>query len=186
LKPFLVLVLLTFAAISTSVGADERRDITATVDQFCGWTGLKRVSEIRDIGHWKTRHQSGGNAKFDLLVDGRRKQYSLIFFWERGRVNIYAIEPENYDWHGHGIGFDTLKDPKTRRWAVAAVKRVNQHLGWKFAFGPEIQKIGRDVLVTYETVSREEQKRTGYSYVDPYISFLISPKGTVFAAFMQS
>jgi hypothetical protein len=117
------------------------------------------------------------------------KQYSLIsliFFWQRGRVNIYAIEPENYDWHGHGIGFDTLKDPKTRRWAVAAVKRVNQHLGWKFAFGPEIQKIGRDVLVTYETVSREEQKRTGYSYVDPYISFLISPKGTVFAAFMQS
>jgi hypothetical protein len=35
-------------------------------------------------------------------------------------------------------------------------------------------------------VSREEQKRMNYSYVDPYISFLVSPKGTVFAAFMES
>ena len=73
-----------------------------------------------------------------------------------------------------------------REWAVAAAKKVNAHLKWKFAFGPEIQRIGRDIAVTYETVSREEQKRANYSYVDPYITFLVSPKGTLFAAFMNS
>jgi hypothetical protein len=185
-KALLLTSVLAFIALSAAPAADEHRKIGATVDQFCSWNGLKRVSELRDIGNWKTRQQSGGNARFDLVVDGKRKQYRLIFFWDHGVAKIYSIEPENYDWHGHGIGFDTLKDPQTRAWAVAAAKKVNQHLHWKFAFGPEIQRIGHDIVVTYETVSREEQKRMNYSYVDPYISFLVSPKGTVFAAFMES
>jgi hypothetical protein len=185
-KSLLLTSILAFSALSAAVSADEHREIAATVDQFCSWTGLKRVSELRDIGHWKTRHDSGGNARFDLLVDGKLTKYHLIFFWHHGRANIYSIEPENYDWHGHGVGFDTLKHPKIREWAVAAAKKVNAHLKWKFAFGPEIQRIGRDIAVTYETVSREKQKRMNYSYVDPYITFLVSPKGTVFAAFMNS
>jgi hypothetical protein len=185
-KSLLLIGVFAFIALSVALAADERREIVATVDQFCNWTGLKRVSELRDIGHWKTRQDSGGNARFDLLVDGKRMQYRLIFFWERGVAKIYSIEPENYDWHGHGVGFDTVKDPKTRQWAEAAAKKVNAHLHWKFAFGPEIQRIGRDIAVTYETVSREEQKRMNYSYVDPYITFLVSPKGTVFAAFINS
>lgn len=185
-KSLLLTGIVAFNALSAAVAADERVAIAATVDQFCGWTGLKRVSELRDIGHWKTREDSGGNARFDLLVDGKRTQYRLIFFWQHGRAKIYSIEPENYDWHGHGVGFDTLKDPKVREWAIAAAKKVNAYLKWKYAFGPEIQRIGRDIAVTYETVSREEQKRTNYSYVDPYITFLVSPKGTVFAAFMNS
>jgi hypothetical protein len=185
-KPLVFISILGLSALSAAVAADEQREIAATVDEFCSWTGLKRVSELRDIGHWKSLHDSGGNARFDLLVDGKRTQYRLIFFWQHGRAKIYSIEPENYDWHGHGIGFDTLKDPKVREWAVAATKKVNAHLKWKYAFGPEIQRIGHDIAVTYETVSREEQKRMNYSYVDPYITFLVSPKGTVFAAFMNS
>jgi hypothetical protein len=185
-KSLLLTSIVAFGALSAAVAADERTEIAATVDQFCSWTGLKRVSALRDIGHWKTLHDSGGNARFDLLVDGKRTQYRLIFFWQHGRAKIYSIEPENYDWHGHGVGFDTLKDPKIREWAEAAAKKVNAHLKWKYAFGPEIQRIGRDIAVTYETVSREEQKRMNYSYVDPYITFLVSPKGTVFAAFMNS
>jgi hypothetical protein len=173
------------AFVFTAAGADERQ-IASTIDEFCSWTGMKRISELRDIGHWKTLHDSGGNARFDLLIDGKRTKYHLIFLWQQGRAEIYSIEPENYDWHGHGVGFDTLKDPKIREWAEAAAKRLNAHLKWRYAFGPEIQRIGRDIAVTYETVSREEQKRMNYSYVDPYITFLVSPTGTVFAAFMNS
>jgi len=172
------------AALSTATAADKQSKIAYTVDQFCAWTGMKRVSELRDIGHWKNRHASGGNARFDLLVDGKRTPYRMIFFWHAGAAKISSIMPENYDWHDHGVGFDTVKDRKIRKWAVAAAERVNAHLQWKFAFGPEIQKIGRDIVVSYETVSREEQKRMNYFYIDPYVSFLISPKGTVFAAFI--
>jgi hypothetical protein len=208
-KPLVLISILAFSALSAALAAAEQREIVATVDQFCGWTGLKRVSELRDIGHWKSLRDSGGNARFDLLVDGKRTQYRLIFFWQHGRANIYSIEPENYDWHGQGVGFDTLKDPKTREWAVAAAKKVNAHLKWKYAFGPEIQRIGRDIAVTYETVPRPPPTRTtpvlssaapasiggnvervivtGSNIpIDPYITFLVSPKGTVFAAFMNS
>jgi hypothetical protein len=208
-KPFFLISILALSALSATVAADEPREIAATIDQFCGWTGMKRVSELRDIGHWKTLHDSGGNARFDLVVDGKRTRYRLIFFWEYGRAKIYSIEPENYDWHGHGVGFDTLKDPKIRRWAEAAAKKVNAHLRWKYAFGPEIQRIGRDIAVTYETVPRPPPTRTisipsktaptateagaervivtGSNLpIDPYITFVVSPKGTVFAAFMNS
>jgi hypothetical protein len=224
-KPFVLITILASSALSAAVAADEQRQIAATVDQFCSWTGLKRVSELRDVGHWKSLHDSGGNARFDLLVDGKRTHYRMIFFWQHGRAKIYSIEPENYDWHGHGVGFDTLKDPKIRQWAEAAAKKVNAHLKWKYAFGPEIQRIGRDIAVTYETVPREKPTRMKKSYVgraqespspatitkpaptgaagsaaevervivtgsniptDPYITFLVSPKGTVFSAFMNS
>jgi hypothetical protein len=145
----------------------------------------------------------------------------MIFFWHHGRAKIYSIGPENYDWHDHGVGFDTLKDPKIRRRAEAAAKKVNKHLKWKYAFGPEIQRIGRDIAVTYETVPREQPKKQKYFVgraqqrpsqptrtnsassgaaaevervivtgsnmpIDPYITFLVSPKGTVFSAFMNS
>ena len=186
MKSLFLTGLLTLIALSAASALDERRKIAAAVDEFGGWTGLKRVSDLRDIGHWKTREVSGGNARFDLIVDGKRMPYQLIFFWDHGAAKIYSIEPENYDWNGHGVGFDTLKDLKIREWAEAAAKKINAHLKWKYAFGPEIQRIGRDIAVTYETVSRKEQKRMNYSYVDPYITFLVSPKGTVFAAFMNS
>ncbi|MGB9474302.1 MAG: hypothetical protein WCE87_04450, partial [Candidatus Udaeobacter sp.] len=148
-----------FAVVFTATAADERGKIANTIDEFCAWTGMKRVSELRDIGHWKTLHDSGGNARFDLLVDGKRTQYRLIFFWQHGRAKTYSIEPENYDWHGHGVGFDMLKDPKIRDWAEAAAKKVNAHLKWKYAFGPEIQRIGPDIAVTYETVPRPPPTR---------------------------
>jgi hypothetical protein len=79
-KSLLLTSIVAFGALSAAVAADERTGIVATVDQFCSWTGLKRVSALRDIGHWKTLHDSGGNARFDLLVDGKRTQYRLIFF----------------------------------------------------------------------------------------------------------
>jgi len=208
-KPFALITILTLGAVSAALAADEQREIAATVDQFCSWTGLKRVSGLRDVGHWKSLHDSGGNARFDLVVDGKRTQYRLIFFWHHGHAKIYSIEPEKYDWHGQGVGFDTLKDPKIRKWAEEAAKKVNAHLRWKYAFGPEIQRVGRDIAVTYETVPRPPPTRiipvpstarpteagagvervivTGSNLpIDPYITFVVSPKGTVFAAFMNS
>ena len=67
---------------------------------------------------------------------GKRIQYRLIFFWQHSRAKIYSIGPENYDWHGHGVGFDTLKDPKIRESAEAAAKKVNAHLKWRYRLRP--------------------------------------------------
>ena len=122
MKSLLLTGIVAFDALSAALAADERVAIAATVDQFCSWTGLKRLSELRDIGHCKTREDSGGDARFDLHVDGKGTQYRLFSFWQHGRVKIYSIEPENYDWRGHSVGFDTLKDPKVREWAITAAK----------------------------------------------------------------
>jgi hypothetical protein len=182
-KSLVFISILGLCALSAAVAADEQREIAATVDEFCSWTGLKRVSELRDIGHWKSMHDSGGNARFDLLVDGKRTQYRLIFFWQHGRAKIYSIEPENYDWHGHGVGFDTLKDPKIRKWAEAAAKKVNAHLKWKSKTTPAPSSA--PPVATGGNVERVIVTGSNIP-TDPYITFLVSAKGTVFAAFMNS
>ena len=68
--PF-VTSLVALSVVLTAAAADERAKIANTIDEFCSWTGMKRVSELRDIGHWKTLRDTGGNARFDLLVDGK-------------------------------------------------------------------------------------------------------------------
>jgi len=46
-KPLVFISILGLSALSAAVAADEQREIAATVDEFCSWTGLKRVSERR-------------------------------------------------------------------------------------------------------------------------------------------
>ena len=72
MKSLVLIAVLASSSLSAAIAADEQRKIAATVDEFCSWTGMKRVSELRDVGHWKSLHDSGGNARFDLVVDGKR------------------------------------------------------------------------------------------------------------------
>jgi hypothetical protein len=219
-------ILLLLIAVTTEVcAANDRRAMTAEVDQFCEWMHLKRLTGLRAVHFSEGGHATG---KVDISVDGRRRPYLVIFYRDRreqGQLKIFYFEPEDVDYDDHGLGFDTLKDYRRRAWAVEQVKKLNQHLHWKWVFGPEIQAIGRDTLVTYETVRREEPKKMKYGDArrahdtpspptrvnpalsnaesgsaeaeriivtgvniptDAYVSFLVSPKGTVFAAFFGS
>ena len=82
-----------------------------------------------------------------------------------------------------GVGEDTLKNGRQRRVCVIAVAKLNKLLGWKYAAGPYIQRVASGFLVTFVTVTAEEQKRANYEFLDPYVSFLVTPKGTVFGGF---
>jgi hypothetical protein len=177
-----ILALATLAASPPTVSSGDRAAMLRELEQLCGWTGLQRLGDLRDA-RCGSEHDAGCVAKVDLAVDGKRTHYRINFCREHGRLKICNFIPENYDWHDVGLGSDTLKDRQARAYALAAVKKLNQHLQWKWVFGPEIQRVGHDIVVSYETVSPEEQKKSGYSYLDPYISFLVSPKGTVFAGF---
>ncbi len=86
--PF-VTSLVALSVVLTAAAADERAKIANTIDEFCSWTGMKRVSELRDIGHWKTLRDTGGNARFDLLVDGKRIQYRLILLAARSGQDLF-------------------------------------------------------------------------------------------------
>jgi hypothetical protein len=66
---------------------------------------------------------------------------------------------------------------------VQAVAELNKLLGWKYASGPYIQRVRSGFLVSFVTVTAEEQKRSNYEYLDPYVSFLVTPRGTVFGGF---
>jgi hypothetical protein len=179
------LLLLAFATVAASprdASSTERAEMRDELQRLCSWTGLQRLGEFVDV-RCGSGSDAGCIAKADLAVDGKRTHYRINFCRGHGRLKICNFIPQDYDWHDVGLGYDTLKDRQTRASALAAVKKLNQHLQWKWAVGPEIQRVGHDIVVSYETVSPEEQRKSGYSYLDPYVSFLVSPKGTVFAGF---
>ena len=178
---FFVIAAATIAASPPPVTERDRVAMVRELDQLCSWTGLRRLTDLRDLQPWKRPRDSGCSAKVDLALDGKRRHYKLNFAQYHGSLKICNFIPDDYEWYGVGIGFDTLKDPAARAFALAAVKKLNEHLHWKWKFGPEIQRAGGDILVSYETVS---PKDPNYAlYIDPYVSFLVSPKGTVFAGF---
>jgi hypothetical protein len=179
---FLTLALTTIGASQSAVTERDRAAMLSELDQLCSWTGLQRLGDFRDP-RCGTGSDEGCVARVDLAVDGQRTHYRINFCREHSRLKICNFIPDKYDWHDVGLGYDTLKDQAARAKALAAVKKLNEHLHWKWTLGPEIQRVGRDILVSYETVSHEEQKKSGYSYLDPYVSFLVSRRGTVFAGF---
>lgn len=83
-----------------------------------------------------------------------------------------------------GIGEDKVKNNKTRAMCVAAVNKSNKYLRLTWYGQPAIQPVGENFMVTYLTVSPAEQKKK--LYFDPYISFLVTPKGTVYAIFFEA
>ena len=93
--------------------------------------------------------------------------------------------PKRSDWRDFkGIGYDTLKDLRARAFALAAVNKLNRHLRWHWFSDARMQKIGSHILVVFETISPQQKKEPGsfLRYVDPYDTFIVSPKGTVIEA----
>jgi hypothetical protein len=171
------LLLLSIGAMSSRAATNERElsEATRAADEMCTWTGLRRVSALRD---------TPTEFEVDLAVDGKRIHYKANVTRTNGRLKINHLMPIRFDWHDVGLGYDTLKDPEARAVAVKAVQKANAYLRWRWASRPQIQRVGRNMVVSYETVTREQQKKSGYAYLDPYVSFLVTPKGTVFGFFV--
>jgi hypothetical protein len=178
---FLCFVLFGCAAVERD--AQSRKELSAPVDDLCSWTGMKRSGPIIRIERWRTANP-GYNASVRLNVDGAVRPYVVRFDSHR---HLMSFEPEPfYDLSkmSQGLGYDTVKDSKTRFTCVSAVDKLNQHLRWTWYGRPAIQQVGRDFIVTYETVSPAEQKKA--MYLDPYVSFLVTSKGTIYATFFGS
>ncbi|MDQ6765618.1 MAG: hypothetical protein M3Z22_05900 [Verrucomicrobiota bacterium] len=179
-----ILIALTAAScgkqcLAASATPSDRAALTLAVDQLCHWSGMTRRSDLSKIERLSADARWRYTAEADLVVDGKPKHYRLGFD-AAFRVMHFT---SGYPAAGQTLGEDTLKDRRLRRMCVQAVARLNKGLGWKSAVGPYIQRVGSGFLVTFETVTAEEQKRAKYEFLDPYVSFVVTPKGTVFGGF---
>jgi hypothetical protein len=189
---FVSLAALTFAASAVSASPADRASMLRQLDQVCTWTGLRRVGDLRQVKYWQQDRDAGCKAKVFLVLEGRRIDYSVEFRRERGELKFWALSlpdsawaAKRSDWRDFtGLGADTLKDPRARDFALAAVNKLNKNLRWHWFGQPRMQKVGSHIIITFETISREQRNEPGWylRYVDPFDTFIVSPKGTVISA----
>jgi len=137
---------------------------------------MKRVGPIENIEQWRGELR-GYNVYAKLLLDGKIVPYEISFD-DGGLFNYW---PRKYKCKAaEGTGYDTLKDPATRRLCIGAVQKLNRYLRWRFYDPAAIQKDGTGYRVSYLTVSPQERSRPGIILLDPYVNFMISRAGIVF------
>jgi hypothetical protein len=189
---FISIALLMLHASAVFGSTADHATMLRQLDQVCGWTGLRRLGDLRKLHYWKQGGDAGCKAKVLIAVEGKRADYDIEFRRENGALKFWALlapdslyGPNRADWRGfRGIGFDTLKDRQARAFALAAVNKLNRHLRWRWFSDAAMQKIGTHILVTFETISPQQKKEPGWflRYVDPYDTFIVSPRGTVIEA----
>lgn len=181
------------AASSAAGSTADHATMLRKIDQFCGWTGLRRLGDLRSLDCWKQDGGAGCKAQVFISVEGRRADYHVEFIRERGELELWALRApdsilaqKSSDWrYFKGIGYDTLKDQHARASSLTAVKKLNEHLRWHWFTGPFMQTFGRNVWVTFETISPEQKKEPEalLRYVHPYVTFIVSPQETVISAY---
>ena len=160
-----------------------RQELDSSVTDLCRWTGMNRDGPVTAFKRWTTDHPRY-SVTAQLNIDGSVRLFTLTFDSSR---QVLDFTPEPFDdlsIMSRGLGSDTVKDHKTRARCIAAVNKLNQHLKWTWYGRPAIQKVGSNFLVTYVTVSPDESKKR--PYLDPFVSFLMTPNGIIFATFFGS
>lgn len=165
------------AATDAASPPNEAQFTKAVVD-LCSWTGMRRPakSQIQRVEPF----DRGSVLYLDLIVDGDTRAYRVSLDTEQ---RVTSFMPQHFNFGDVGLGYDTHKDQRARAMCLRAIYRVNDRLGWKWVSGPQMQRVGQNYVVSFETVSEEEQSESGGAFLDPYVSFLITPKGTVFGGF---
>jgi hypothetical protein len=183
---FWPLLLAVTAMVCASCGDSQQvnavdGELSANLDRLCAWTGMTRAGPIKSI-KYPDKDDSSYVVSVELAVGKRIRAFRLWFDSDR---QLERFMPDDLRIEV-GVGNDTLHDSQARDACMAAVRRLNEHLGWKWHSGPAIQKIGQDFLVTYQTLSDEQMISTENDTVmislDPYVSFLVTPSGVVFGA----
>ena len=177
------LVVVAITATTQSDAADEQTELTAAVDALCEATGLRRVSPVELAG--SDRH--GRHLKATLAADKREMRYDITFEWS-GKVASFM--PQKFAFGDVGLGYDTLPKGPEREMCIRITRPLGERLGWKWVSGPVIQRVREDFVVTYITMSEEEQTAAMQGpkmvFLHPYVSFLVTPKGSVFGGFHGS
>lgn len=172
--------LLVLAACSTpdAQRADRDREmLIREIDKLCACIGATRASGITSMERWP----SGPRRYYvhtNLIVEGQKKDYSI---WFDGTRHVINFGPQDLSPHtAKGTGFDTLKDPTMRTFLTRRVELTNQCLHVALYPPVAIQPSGDNFQVTYCSVPTEGLEQDAF-LVDPYMSFTVTRRGTVFA-----
>ena len=157
---------------------EPRHDFAGDIDALCACAGLKLTGAVTATTNPEDRYTV---ADFQVAVDGTTRRYHAHF---NQRHFLYNFLPEDYAPYMTSNYLDTVHDQNTRASLIEHVKLVNVCLKWKLYGGPIIQPIANAFLVTYLSVPEEEVKKN--AYLDPYVTFIISPSGTVLGAFYMA
>jgi len=177
----LILAAVTATAASQALG--DQRELTEAVDKLCKTTGLRRVSALtlRESDH------HGRILEVVLAAKQREMHYIIAFEWS-GKV--ISFMPKNFDFGGVGLGYDTLPKGPEREMCIRITRPLGKRLGWKWVSGPLIQRVRDDFVVTYITMTEEEQTTLLHGpevvFIHPYVSFLVTASGKVFGGFQGS
>jgi hypothetical protein len=165
------------ACASTQVSSTTRHELDTSITQLCQWTGMQRVGLITSIERWHTS-DPGYTVRLRLAVDGTGRPFIIRFDSHR---RLFSFEPDPFDLSGmaRGLGADTLKSTEERRRCIGAVARLKRHLQWRWYGRAAIQPLGSNFIVTYLTIPPAQRD----GYLDPYVSFVVSQKGTIFVSF---
>jgi hypothetical protein len=165
----------------------EHNVMLRDLDQVFRWAGVRRLGELQDLECSESKSDATCTAKVFLDVDGNRRPYNIELEGKPRKLTLaafYPDEPTPPDVKARGFytpDQNTIRDPKLRAFAVAAVTKFSRHLRWHWVSGPAIHREGRNLLVTYHVFSDEESKRA--AYVEPtLVTFYVSPRGTICGA----
>jgi hypothetical protein len=148
---------------------------------------VQRLSDLLNLSCSDSDGYAVCSAQISLRVDGKRLPYYVEFDGKRrklGFASFYPDEPAPPEVKAQGFytpDQNTIKDPKLRALAVAAVTKFNSHLRWHWFSGPSIHREGQNLLVTYHVFSDAESKRVAYSQ-STLLTFYVSPHGTICGA----
>jgi len=168
--------------VAASSDSAEKAALTKAVDQLCSLAGMTRLQALQKIESRPTNEYVRYKAEACLAADGRTSKYIIRF---HSKTQVIHFMPEHFDLD-ISLGGDTLKDSQLRAKCLEAVAKVNRGLGWKWAVGPSIQRLGPNFIVTFETVTAAQQKKAKGAILDPYVSFVVTRRGIVIGGFWGS
>jgi len=168
----------------------QHRAMLRELDKVFGWAGVRRLSDLQHLSCSDSNDYAVCTAKISLSVDGRPAPYNVEFDGHRrklGFASFYPDEPTPDPEHAGFSNFDRddVKDPRLRAFAIAAIKKFNSHLGWHWVSGPAIQRDGKNLFVTYRTMSDTQMKNplaVLMSGQPSHVSFYVSPHGNICGA----
>jgi hypothetical protein len=171
---------LTLAACATpnAQRADRDREVLMReIDKLCACIGATRASGITSMEKWPSGPRRY-HVHTDLIVEGQKKDYQI---WFDGTRHVITFGPQELFPHtAQGTGFDTLKDSAMRTFLTRRVELANQCLHVALYPPVAIQPAGDNFQVTYYSVPTEAREQNAF-LLDPYMSFTVTRRGTVFA-----
>jgi hypothetical protein len=173
---FRFIVLFAAFSLASAAASDRIGLLTSQTDELCAVTGMKRSGTVQLTFEGGQGRDRMWIVHVPILLDGVVTKYEI---WFKANGTAVHFMPRSYRCRtAAGTGFDTLMDKNARDLCKRSVERVKKRLGWQGYGPPTTQRDGKGYRVTFLTVPPDVSSTT--MLLDPYINFLVSPKGTVF------